>query len=108
MQDTGGLEFEAVQQTLLGDAADHARIGVLVWNAERRYVAANPCACELLGTTREQLLSSRVGQTNPSPEAQAAIEAVLAKVPASGEIRVERPDGSAVDLAWIVFATTLA
>ena len=59
---------DPVQVMLLGDGAEHAEIGVIVWNAERRYVAANPKACELVGTTREQLLASTVGSTNRSPE----------------------------------------
>src|SRR4051812_14771483 len=105
---TDGLALAAVQQTLLGEAADNAEIGGLVWNAERRYVSANPKACSLIGTTREQLLSSQVGETNRSPEAQAAIDAIIAKVPANGGMSVFRPDGSVVDLDWVVFPTTLA
>jgi PAS domain-containing protein len=103
-----GLAYAAVQQTLLGEAVDHARVGVIVWNAERRYVAANPAACELVGTTRERLLSSRVGATNRSAEAQSAIDEILAKVPASGRMRVERPDATAVDVCWLVYETSLA
>ena len=49
------------QQTLLGDAAEHAEIGVMVWNEERRYVAVNTFACRLLGVSREELLGSQVG-----------------------------------------------
>jgi PAS domain S-box-containing protein len=105
---TDGLSVSAVQQTLLGEAVDHAEIGVIVWNAERRYVSVNPKACDLIGTTREQLLSSQVGETNRSPEAQAAIDDILAKVPARGSMSVTRPDGNVADLEWVVFPTTLA
>ena len=99
---------EAVQTMLLGDSVEHAEVGVLVWNEDRRYVAANPKACELIGTTREQLLAGAVGSTNRSPEAKAAIDAILEHVPAQGEIAVTRPDGTEVMLDWLVFPTAIA
>ncbi|MGZ4290050.1 MAG: hypothetical protein ACXVQ3_05790 [Gaiellaceae bacterium] len=94
---------DAVQTTLLGDAAAHAGLGILVWNAERRYVAANEKAAELVGTTRDRLLERPVGSTNRSAEAQETIDAILRHVPSRGSMRVgER------DLEWVVFPTTLA
>jgi len=94
---------EPVQTMLLGDAAEHAQLAMLVWNAERRYVAVNDRACELLGVTREQLLANPVGSTNRSPEAQSAIDDVLEHVPARGRITVR-----GVDLDWLVVSTTIA
>ena len=88
---------------LLGDAAEHADLGVLVWNADRRYVAANTRACELLGVTREQLLEQPVGSTNRSDEAQEAIAEVLRHVPSRGAMEVR-----GVELEWVVFPTALA
>jgi PAS domain S-box-containing protein len=99
---------EPVQMMLLGDAAEHAAVGIVVWNAERRYVAANPCACKLLGTTREALLDAPVGTMNRSEEAQAAIASLVANVPAQGTTPFTRSDGSAIELAWIVFPSTIA
>jgi PAS domain-containing protein len=98
-----GATNDAVQMMLLGDAAEHAEVGVLVWNAERRYVAANAKACALLGVERDQLLNQPVGATNRSAEAQQAIEAILRHVPARGRM----PAGE-VELEWLVFPTTLA
>jgi|tagenome__1003787_1003787.scaffolds.fasta_scaffold20583395_2 PAS domain-containing protein len=98
-----GVANEAVQMMLLGDAAEHADVGVLVWNAERRYVACNRKACALLGVTRDQLLEKPVGATNRSAEAQEAIAALLAHVPAAGGTKLGE-----TDLGWIVFPTTLA
>ena len=103
-----GIANEAVQRTLLGEAADRARVGVVVWNEERRYVAVNPCACELLGVTREALLASKVGDTNRSPEAGAAIEQVVDGTPAQGRLDVSRADGSTVHLGWLTFPTSVA
>jgi len=92
-----------LQQTLLGDGAEHAEIGVVVWNEELRYVAVNEWVGELFGVTREELLGSRVGDHNPS-DGQSAIEAILAHVPARGVTPI-RP-GLAVE--WIVVETRLA
>ena len=77
------------QQTLLGDAAEHAEIGVMVWNEERRYVAVNTFACRILGVSREDLLGSRVGDQNPT---------------AAG--RTPLPNG--VTLDWITVASDVA
>ena len=103
-----GLSNEAVQQTLLGDAAEHADVGILVWNEERRYVAANARACELVGVSREQLLAGRVGGTNRSPETGAVVDEILRHVPSRGGMTIDRPDGTSVDVEWVVFSTSLA
>jgi PAS domain-containing protein len=66
-------------------------------------VAVNDRACELLGVSRSDLLGRPVGQTNRSPEAQAAIDRVLANVPARGSITVR-----GVELDWLVVRTTVA
>ena len=92
------------QQTLLGDAAEHARIGIMVWNEERRYIAVNRCACEILGTTREELLGAQVGDHNRTDEARAAIETVLDELPAMG--RIQLPNGTVVD--WLTVASDVA
>ena len=103
-----GLSSEVVQQTLLGDASEHAEVGIVVWNDERRYVAVNSKACSMLGTTREAMLASHVGDTNRSPETAGVVERLLRRVPARGTMRVERADGTSVDIEWVVFPTTAA
>ena len=92
-----------MQMMLLGDAAEHAEVAIVVWNEERRYVAVNDKACELLGVSREQLLESPVGTTNRTPEAQTAIDGALANVPARGTITVR-----GLELDWLVVPTELA
>ena len=79
------------EQTLLGDAAEHAEIGIRVWNEERRYVAVNTFACRMLGVSREELLGSQVGDQNPTAAARDAIEASLEELPAFG--RTPLPNG---------------
>jgi PAS domain S-box-containing protein len=91
-----------LQQTLLGDAAEHAHIGVMVWNEERRYVAVNERACQILGRTRAELLGATMGDTNPDNAPQ-TIEAVLA---GQGHGRATLHDGSEVE--WICVQTEVA
>ena len=52
-----------VQQTLMGEAIATAAVGFLVWDDERRYVAANTAACELLGCTLERIIGVDGGGT---------------------------------------------
>ena len=88
---------------LLGEATENAEAGVMVWNAERRYVACNAKCCSLLGTTREELLRAPVGSTNRTSEAQEIIDRILREAPAQGTTRI-----GATDVAWVVFPTTIA
>ena len=54
--------FDVTQLALLGEAADCLEeVAVLVWDDDRHYVAANQAACDLLGRTRAEILSMRVG-----------------------------------------------
>ena len=102
------LTTEVVQQTLLGDASEHAEVGIVVWNDERRYVAINRKACSILGATRDAMLASHVGDTNRSSETGAVVERLLQSVPARGTMNVERADGSSVEVEWLVFPTSAA
>jgi PAS domain S-box-containing protein len=49
-----------IQAELISEALDSAGVGFLVWDDNRRYVAANAAACEILGTTLEELLDREV------------------------------------------------
>jgi PAS domain S-box-containing protein len=100
----GAFADAAVQQTLLGDAAEHADVGILVWNEELRYVAVNQRACALLGVTREELLGRKVGGTLPREQTSESIEHVLRGVPTRGKSKGR--DGE--ELEWLVFQTSAA
>jgi PAS domain-containing protein len=93
-----------LQQTLLGDAAEHAQIGVLVWNEERRYVAINDAACRLLGVSREEMLDGHVGDQNRTDAGRAAIATVLDELPAFGVT----PLPSGLEVEWVTVATDVA
>jgi len=92
------------QQTLLGDAAEHAEVGVLVWNEERRYVAVNTAACRMIGATRAELLAGQVGAQNSTDAGRSALATALDGQPASG--RTPLPTG--IEVEWITVATDIA
>ena len=92
-----------LQQTLLGDAAEHAEIGVVVWNEEMRYVAVNEWVASRLASSREEILGSRVGDHNQTDGARSAIESILRRVPARGRTQI----GEGL-VEWIVVETRLA
>jgi PAS domain-containing protein len=92
------------QQTMLGDAVEHAKLGVMIWNEERRYVALNTAACELIGASREELLGAHVGDHNRTAAGREAIAAVLGELPAFGTTPL--PSGTVVE--WVTVETDIA
>jgi PAS domain-containing protein len=88
---------------LLGEATENAEVGVVVWNADRRYVACNTHCCRLLGVDREELLRREVGVTNTNPEARTIVDELIASAPAQGTTTI-----GDTEVAWVVFPTTIA
>ena len=79
-----------IQLTLLGEAVASADVGFLVWDEDRHYVAANACACEILGCSLEQLLGSVVGGRTEAGDD--AVERVVRGEGGRGELVVKRFD----------------
>ena len=107
MTTTPGIARPEIQAELISEALGSASVGFLVWDEHRRYIAANAAACEILGTTLEELLGQEVGgHTDASRE---SIDEVVAAGFASGEARVQRFDGQGpIDIFHVTFATTTA
>ena len=102
-----GIAHPEIQSRLLTEALLAARVGFLVWDDERRYIAANDAACEILGAGREQLLGQRVG--GHSADADGLIEATLRSGFSHGSARVRRFDGSGeIEVVYLTFATRTA
>ena len=96
-----------IQAELISEALGSASVGFLVWDEHRRYIAANAAACEILGTTLEELLGREVGAQ--TVEGREAIEDVLRSGFASGTAKVERFDGRGpIDVFYATFATKTA
>jgi PAS domain S-box-containing protein len=99
-------ETDAVQETLLGEALEHAPVGALVLDETGRYLAANRMACRLTGYTREELLDKTPAQIDADP---ATIPARLEEMSSGrlehGTTRIRRKDGQALDVEFRVGAT---
>jgi PAS domain-containing protein len=107
MSTSPSLAQPEIQAELMSEALASASVGFLVWDEDRRYIAANAAACEILGTTLDELLGQEVGaQTIESPE---AVEEALATGFASGQTVVQRFDSHApVEIFYATFTTRTA
>src|SRR4051794_8476697 len=93
------LSIPHVQAALLSEATRNAAVGLVVWDDDRRYVAANPRACEILGCTVEQLIGSVVGAR--TEQGQALVEQVVRADGGQGEMVATRWDGRKVTLGYV-------
>ena len=107
MLEAQGLTNTLVQQTLLGEAVATAGVGFVLWDDDRRYVAANLAACELLGCSLEELIGSTVGtRTRGGSE---VVAHVVQQQLARGRVTVDRFDGGGtVELEYVTFPTKAA
>jgi len=107
MATSPSLARPEIQAELISEALGSASVGFLVWDDHRRYIAANAAACEILGTTLEELLGQEVG--GHTENGSESIDEAVAAGFASGEARVQRFDGQGpVDIFYVTFATTTA
>jgi PAS domain-containing protein len=96
-----------IQAELISEALGSASVGFLVWGEDRRYIAANAAACEILGTTLEDLLGQEVGaHTSAGLD---ALGKALGSGFASGTAVVQRFDGRGeVEVFYATFTTKTA
>lgn len=97
---------DLVQETLLGEALEHAPVGAIVLDEEGCYLAANRLACRLTGYAREELLEAGARTLAVEP---ARLPGMLAAM-ASGELRtgtveLRRKDGTSFACEFRVGAT---
>jgi PAS domain S-box-containing protein len=99
-------ETDVVQETLLGEALEHAPIGAIVLDEAGRYLAANRTACRLTGYPREELLKAgpRALATNPD-KVPAALEQMANGELEHGKASLRCGDGSCIDIEYRVGAT---
>jgi len=107
MTTSPSLARPEIQGELISEALSSASVGFLVWDEDRRYIAANAAACEILGTTLDELLGQPVG--GHTVEGLAAVDEALEAGFASGRAVVKRFDGRGpVDVFYATFATKTA
>jgi PAS domain-containing protein len=107
MTTSPSLAQPEIQAELISEALGSAGVGFLVWDEGRRYIAANAAACDILGTTLDELLGQQVGaHTIAGAE---ALEEALAAGFASGRAVVERFDRRGqIDVFYATFTTKTA
>jgi PAS domain S-box-containing protein len=98
---------DLVQQTLLGEAADGLRVGLIAYNEDGVYLAANREACRLTGYEREELLALRFG-TLTGDGAQELAEQTANAGRGSGRGTITRADGTALAVEWMAVPTRIA
>jgi PAS domain-containing protein len=107
VSEASALGQPEIQAQLISDALLGASVGLLVWDEKRRYIAANEAACEILGTTLDELLGQLVGEHTHG--GAAAAEAAVGKGLVTGEAVVDRFDGSGtVRVFYATFETRTA
>jgi PAS domain S-box-containing protein len=106
MTTSPSLAQPEIQAELISEALASASVGFLVWDEHRRYIAANAAACEILGTTLDELVGREVGRPI---EGREAVKDALASGFASGTAVVQRFDGRApVEVFYATFTTKTA
>ena len=97
-----------VQSILLGDAVENAPVVILVADEEMRYVAANRFACDMLGYSREELLTLRVTDVARHQEAPAEFQKMLHTGELSGRSKIVRKDGIEITFDYHASETEIA
>src|SRR5688572_20166690 len=99
-------DVDALQETLLGEALEHAPIGAIVLDENGRYLAANRTACRLTGYTREELLDRGPRNLAVEPEkVPAKLEEMANGDLSNGTTRMRCRDGSCISVEYRVGAT---
>lgn len=94
-----------IQATLLGEAVDYGPAAVFVADETRKYVAVNQAACDLLGYTREELLSLHVDDVADS---DGKWEEMQINGSVTGTVDVRRKDGTTVPFRYTAGRTRVA
>jgi PAS domain S-box-containing protein len=107
MTTSASLGRPEIQAELISEALTSASVGFLVWDETRRYIAANAAACEILGTTLEELLGQEVGAH--TLEGLENVDDALASGFSTGKAVVQRFDGRGpVEVFYATFTTKTA
>jgi PAS domain S-box-containing protein len=97
-----------IQSGLVGEALEHGPVAVFVFDDDLRYVAVNEYACDLLGYSRDELITLRAGALSVSPTAREEYGDVVSGKRPDGTTRVVCKDGSELDLRYRASETKVA
>jgi PAS domain S-box-containing protein len=93
---------DVVLQSLLGDGAEHAEIGLFIYDDDGKYVAINRYGADLLGYDRSELLAHDVGDFT---EGGIDRNILLRQERREGVRIVTRKDGTRETVAFVVTPT---
>jgi PAS domain S-box-containing protein len=97
---------DLVQETLLGEALEHAPVGAIVLDEDGGYLAANRLACELSGYTREELLEGGARRLALDPDrVPTTMRRMVNGELHGGVAQLRRKDGAAVTCEFRVGET---
>jgi PAS domain S-box-containing protein len=99
------LQQDLVQETLLGEALEHAPIGAIVLDEEGRYLAANRRACKLSGYSREELLDGGASEFAFDPARLSAMAQMANGDLHGGIAELKRKDGMHITCEYRFGAT---
>jgi PAS domain S-box-containing protein len=108
MQATMPAADTLIQTSLLGEAVDSSPALVFVADENMRYIAVNQRACEVLGYTRDELLSLTVPAVARDAEAPSQYDEMLARGFRSGIAELTRKDGTVVPFFYRASRTVAA
>lgn len=94
-----------VLETLLLEAIEAAGMAICVYDEHGRYVTVNRAACDILGYTREELLTHDIADFT---EGGINRKVLLSDEHREGARLVTRKDGSTVPCAFVVTPTRVA
>jgi PAS domain S-box-containing protein len=103
-----GVAEALIQTALVGEAVDAGPALIFVADEEMKYLAANRCACETLGYTRDELLQLRVTDVARESSSPTEYDEMLARGRRDGLALLTRKDGSSVPFSYRATRTTVA
>jgi PAS domain S-box-containing protein len=97
-----------VQASLVGEAIDNGPMSVVVIDDDMNYVAVNRYAAEVLGYTREELLTKKVTDVAPGPDTCRIFAEFDADPQREGVVDLVRKDGTRLTVGYSACKTTIA
>jgi PAS domain S-box-containing protein len=90
----------AIQTFLIGDAMEEAPAAVFVSDDDRRLLAVNQYACDLLGYTRDELLELAIEKIAPNSDVEARFRELTENGRLAGRAELRRKDGTLVTVTY--------
>jgi PAS domain S-box-containing protein len=103
-----GVAEALIQTALVGEAVDAGPALIFVADEEMKYLAANRCACETLGYTRDELLKLRVTDVAREPDSPSEYDQMLVRGGRDGIALLTRKDGSTLPFTYRATRTSVA